>query len=96
MVAGYMPGIVTGVCVGFDAGYGCLCSWYIYIRYVVREYILEIDLYPLHTPWTTVHINTQSIRRYPRHDTQTYLQHLVNTPTPHTSFHNILSDTFLQ
>lgn len=30
-----MSGIVTGVCVGFSMGWGCLCNWYGYIGDVV-------------------------------------------------------------
>lgn len=90
-VAEYILGIVIGVCMGFGVRWGVYAVGMYILRMWLGECMVEIDVYPLHTPWIPVYIYTQSIPRTPQHHTQTHIQH----PTPNTYSCNTLSDTFL-
>lgn len=75
-VAEYIFGMVIGVCKGFGVRWGIYAVGMYILKVWLEEYMVEMDVYPLHTPWTSVYIYTQSIPRTPN----TTLSHTFNNP----------------
>lgn len=88
MVAESMSGIVTGVCVGFGMGWGCLCNWCVYVGAVVCVRDRHASIAHPVGPCARHPKDTQTHPRPdPTHTTPT--EH----PTPHTYFHSTLRHT---